>query len=763
MTVLYFINAVLLLFVIWGGITNLDKKVKLDKRYVCMILIVLVYFFAVGIAGFAGLKYVSALCCPAYFVSGAVLFGLSFAVKGKGSKAALYMYKVLAAVFLLEVFVFNFNAYKLSPGHYEPVDLRLSDAVINNYDRGTMGSDEASIEFTSVDREVGTIRIEAHSAENKKMNFYIDYADATNREYRTGIASAVIVNDCEKSFTVPINASGEVSRLKLRFRAEGNDVITVDDIKLNTPIAFCFSPVRMLAIIMLMLLKYIFCDSERFKRSFSRDERLCIRSARVTVAVFMLLAVVVVMLQRGSDASIARDFRQESGNQMTQELVDAFEAGRVSLLAEVNPELEALDNPYDSSQRSGLSYPWDHLYYNGKYYSYYGIAPVVLLFLPYHMLTGYYFPSVWAVFLFSIAGLYFLYGTYMLYMKEFFKDTKISLIIMGLIMTLTVSSVYLCLAYANFYEIAQSAGFMFCTGGFYFIARSGMIGKGRLRLRYAALSGVMLSLAVLSRPTNAVYCLCAMLFVYAGFLKLHGNAPSGGKTPYVKYLLASLLPYVVIGSVQMIYNYVRFGSPLSFGIEYSLTINDFINAQYHTHFVGIGFFNYLLALPSFRPNFPFMAFDVQIFNPNGYYFVATGTAAGMLWIAMPVISYLYSARAYAISHNSKKRLYALIIAAVCIAAPAAVIASVWESGYGLRYRVDFAWQLLIGALTVAFIMYNSLKSEETKNLLTKLFFISLAVGTGIVFAQTYLYVSPEFDGSLYKYICLFERSFEFWK
>lgn len=39
----------------------------------------------------------------------------------------------------------------------------------------------------------------------------------------------------------------------------------------------------------------------------------------------------------------------------------------------------------------------------------------------------------------------------------------------------------------------------------------------------------------------------------------------------------------------MIYNYARFGSVFDFGIQYSLTINDFTAAQYHTHFVLIGF------------------------------------------------------------------------------------------------------------------------------------------------------------------------------
>lgn len=168
----------------------------------------------------------------------------------------------------------------------------------------------------------------------------------------------------------------------------------------------------------------------------------------------------------------------------------------------------------------------------------------------------------------------------------------------------------------------------------------------------------------------------------------------------------------------MIYNYARFGSVFDFGIQYSLTINDFTAAQYHTHFVLIGFFNYLLAVPSFIPVFPFFdSSSVETFFPQGYYFVATASAVGLIWKALPVLSYGYGIRAYRYTENKNKRLYALMIFAVCIAAPFIIIFSIWESGYGTRYCVDFAWQILIGALAIAFIMYERC-SQTLKSILT---------------------------------------------
>lgn len=89
-------------------------------------------------------------------------------------------------------------------------------------------------------------------------------------------------------------------------------------------------------------------------------------------------------------------FTSHEGNQISKELVDAFEHHQVHLLEEPNDKLLSLENPYDSPKRNTEvtqeNFLWDHCLYNGKYYSYYGIGPVLALFLPYHLITGYYFP-----------------------------------------------------------------------------------------------------------------------------------------------------------------------------------------------------------------------------------------------------------------------------------------------------------------------------------------------------------------------------------
>ncbi len=68
-------------------------------------------------------------------------------------------------------------------------------------------------------------------------------------------------------------------------------------------------------------------------------------------------------------------------------VADAIAHGQTSLLVGPRPELLALPNPYDPAQNARYRMQ-DVSLYKGRYYVYFGVAPVVALFLPYRLLTG---------------------------------------------------------------------------------------------------------------------------------------------------------------------------------------------------------------------------------------------------------------------------------------------------------------------------------------------------------------------------------------
>lgn len=734
------------------------------------ILIILTILDLSGAAELGGYSGLTAWCAG----SGAVILFITAIRKKLPQKFGdilNFFLRSLTVCLIAELFVFNFNSAHLFGGNYQVMELPAENASAVNFSNGkNSGTGYSSLEFKNINMPVGTITVEARSDKKSYAEINVDMSDDSNASYRNSAASAEVIQNNRRSETIPCNFSGNVHNLKFSFIAEEGETVTISRIVLNLPIFLDFSALRFLIMLTACMAVYMMTASPVFKKSFGENRVVNKICAYALTGVFILAALFLTNVYRYSDSnhSLKKDFSQESGNQMTQELVDAFEAGQVSLLREAEQPLLELENPYDWSRRleSGVDYAWDHLLYDGKYYSYYGIAPVITLFLPYHLITDHYFPSVWAVWLYGAVGILFLSKFYLAFISKFFPKIRSSLALAGLFMLQLVTGVWFCFSNPNFYEIAQTSGFACVAAGAFFLISSNVIGGGKIKNWRLALSAVFLSLGVLCRPTLAVYCVASLIFIYVGFRKKRSCYTKSKSMirHYLPYFLCSLLPFAVIGGAQMIYNYARFGSVFDFGIQYSLTINDFTAAQYHTHFVLIGFFNYLLAVPSFIPVFPFLdSSRVETFFPQGYYFVATASAVGLIWKALPVLSYGYGIRAYRYTENKNKRLYALMIFAVCIAAPFIIIFSIWESGYGTRYCVDFAWQILIGALAIAFIMYGRC-SQTLKRHLNRLMLLSAGICLVLSFGQVYNWISEGGMSVQWKaMITSFGRLFEFWR
>ena len=102
----------------------------------------------------------------------------------------------------------------------------------------------------------------------------------------------------------------------------------------------------------------------------------------LTTAVF-IFTVLLCVLPMGLSPS----YNGENPDYMNQYelLAESLSNGHVYIdYDDVDPKLLALDNPYDPEARkaAGVSFHWDHAFYKGRYYMYFGVVPVFLLFLP---------------------------------------------------------------------------------------------------------------------------------------------------------------------------------------------------------------------------------------------------------------------------------------------------------------------------------------------------------------------------------------------
>lgn len=686
-------------------------------------------------------------------------------------KLSICMAVLFVIVTAVSLFVMNFTPLNRLLGGYEEQKLDLSradGANITYNDDGTitLGEGYAELEFTGIDARVGSIGFDIDFGDSTKGGkVCADFADATSSYYRKNLTRLTIGNDLDNVMTC--NFSGEVSRLRFEISLDDYQSATLKGITLNQSI----SPMHIAEIVGLWflvalgltILIYMIANPVGARKKFSENRVGCARVAAFITAAAMVFTVflTVTNVMKGW-SNTYYSFTSQEGNQISKELVDAFEHHQVNLLEEPSEDLLKLDNPYEYVKRDAEvgsgNFLWDHCFYNGKYYSYYGIGPVLALFLPYHLITGYYFPSGWATLMFSLIGILFLTKIYLAVIEKKFRDLPTNTVTAGLITLQLSSGIMFSAARPLFYELAIASGFMCVAIGAYLLMTSNILWDGKISYVRLGFASFFLGYAVLCRPTLAVYCIAALFFFAGGLKKALDGLEKRQKTrTFFKYAAVALVPLGIIALGQMTYNYLRFDNPLDFGIQYSLTINDFTHAEFHWKYVLINMYAYLFNMPHFTPKtFTHLASSAERFGLNGYMFFDDAgknlISVGIIYRALPIFAYLFSGKALKRVEKKKRILPALLIGVTCVLMPLVIIFSSWESGYAVRYNADFSWQMVIGALVVAFTLYKSIKSESTKKLVDLIFTFSTVVCVYVNIAQLIAFTSvdPAFWINLWK-------------
>lgn len=657
--------------------------------------------------------------------------------------------KVIFIAFVLELTIFNVPVYRMWFGNYPTVTCKISRSILE--DGGTFRETEKDIavkdgenlvlKLPDINRPVSTIYVDVELADGTRaVDFWIDATDETQSfSPRENIAKTIISRHQPQSHYLQCELSGNVGELIIHLKPQNYGSAYLKGITLNMPVAMEISWIRFLLIVLLSIFIRAVLKGRIMQKSITENLVFC-KNTAVIITAFMCFCAVWTSNYRIDGRTWKEEFSQTSGSQVTQQLVEAFADGRTYLYPQPDENLNNFDNPYDKQHREAelvpkwkndyaTKYAWDHVYFNGKFYSYYGIAPVVLLFLPYHIMTGYYFPESGAVLIFSLIGIIGLSFMFMKTVRKFFPELPTGIFIAGLVIIQMSSGIWYSIGRPLFYEVAMSSGFAFMTWAVYFLISANIIGKGRISLYKTAISSLLFALAVLSRPTTVLYCICAFVFMMCAVPKLSDGKQKLFSRQNGKYLACAIVPMACLGLVQMIYNYARFGSPFEFGIQYSLTINDFRNTQFHWQLSLIPFWNYLFNPPVFSAKYPFISANFQDMGVGGFFYndsPSIHNVCGLFFLALPMFAYILSGKALKTIPDRRDRITKLMyILFPCVIIPLIIICSVWESGYSIRYMTDFAWQMITGAYAVIFCLYIKSSDPTVKKIISIFFCVSL--------------------------------------
>lgn len=397
-------------------------------------------------------------------------------------------------------------------------------------------------------------------------------------------------------------------------------------------------------------------------------------------------------------------------------LGDAFLHGRISLDLPVAEELAALEDPYSYDARWDISSEdvrvyWDYAFCDGEYYCYFGAVPALLLYAPYQLMTGQYLPTPYAVAFAAALGIIALaLLTWRIARRYFSQTATIGTLLVAFLTLLLVCNFSYLTFVARFYSIPILFSVLFtCLGLWFWLGArrkaAGSAAPARLSSAHLAAGSLCIALNIGCRPQFILFALLAF-FIFRKEIfeeRLLFSRAGAGKT------VAALLPFVLVGGLQMAYNFARFGSVLDFGSSRNLTGFNMREYSQNWTLTLIYFVFYLFRPLKLIGEFPFITSVNTIFPDLGW--APEEPFYGGIFVLVPVL-FLVFALPFAFKTLRTRGVGWGLVA--CIALSLGVLLlDIRVAGITERYFSDFAIYLGIVAVFVLFALAERLQGSPT--------------------------------------------------
>ncbi len=654
-------------------------------------------------------------------ISSTVLYLASKHQKNFVKSCAMAMAAMVFFAVGIEATLFNINYY--STAKNTPIDLsaQMND---NLNEKGVYSFDKNGYaEFTDIDTNIKNIRIDLTENNSDTVKIQLYLTDEANQFYYP-TPEKDIYYSVEKSEHINIHTSGESKKLLIQFDSKKD--IEINSVTINTQRPFEFSIARVLVVIGILVLLYVFRPSSPiYNHKYSEAKNL---RYNLTVAFLALECIILVFVGTMNPAFLGFDITNdgivfselayEHHNQY-DELAQAILQGKTYIdNNDVPQSLIDMDNPYDTTARAntatitGDTYRWDVAYFEGHYYVYFGIVPLLMMYLPFRAIMDAPFPSAVGViafaFIFAI-GVFKLLG---IICDKKFKNVSVGTFLLTALGAVNCCGVMFLVKRPDFYSVPIMTGLAFVVWGM-FLWIKGLNTEKQRNLFFVAGSSCF-ALAVGCRPQLVLASAVAIPIFASYFLTEKKIKTKKG----LMNLLVLAAPFVVVAAGIMYYNYIRFGSVTDFGSGYNLTTNDVTKRGFDIGRTGLGIFTYLFQTPQFTSAFPYIKpvdIDTKYMGKTIYEFCFGGliTSLPVLWFtgALP--------KAY---RTLKQKNSAFLVITLLTIGLALVIADTQAGGLLQRYYSDFG---IIFFLAVAIIIFGLIEKNNLKqchiNLNTVLF------------------------------------------
>lgn len=292
-------------------------------------------------------------------------------------------------------------------------------------------------------------------------------------------------------------------------------------------------------------------------------------------------------------------------------LVRGFLKGHLYLDVQADPFLASLSNPWDPAARGNHGMP-DTSYFRGHYYIYFGVAPAVVLFLPFRLLTGGFLCEALAPPLFACAGFGVSAWLLLAVWRRYFASVSAWIAAACVAALGLADMVPVMLRRPSFREVPIACGYACCMAAFACLYRSL---HGRRRSAWLAAAGVAFGLAVGSRPLYLLACPVVLLPAWLE-IRREGWRARG----WMRLAAAAILPMALVGLGLGLYNFLRFGHVAEFGLRYQIWNEDPLKTtRFAWRFAVFNLWAYWLAPAGWDHYFPFVNLVWLPAAPKGFY------------------------------------------------------------------------------------------------------------------------------------------------
>ncbi len=615
---------------------------------------------------------------------------------------------------LIEIFVCNYKHFDLEIPHNNVIEVNKYDISVSNVDYEGNGvyrkrNENPKLLISNIDSEVKSVYLDIGRNNNYNIDIKIGVRDTASNNFWY-YEDTSIIKSIENSKYLKLNTAGTVQEMSVEFKnLENDEIFEVNNITFNLVRPFRFIFLRFLLIFLFLFILYTIRPSSPSYEIMYTGEKWQKTVLWTIMAVSALFIVFTAVTTSGKEGN---NFNRSMYNDAVQSWVD----GDVSLPYSVSDELRELDNPYDKSMRdrNSVGYTWDAAYYNGKYYMYFGVIPLLILYYPLKLIFNCDLNSYVAVMIFALLSLFGAYSI-MEGMNKRWLRNKVPFFVYAMCLTLIIftSGIYYFCRRPYFYEVAQISALTFGMLGLgswlNAVDENGVINK-----KILCLGSVFMAFTVGCRPNYALYSFVFIpLFwdsIFKKLKKLDKNM--------VKTIACVALPYVIMAAGLMYYNYIRFDSPFDFGNNYQLTIYD-MRYSGDIGKIPLGIWTMYLQPPHIVNTFPFVPEIYPSISYQGQVYLSHEICG--LFFADVITIYIFKVKMLRDKHKGTG-MFSFALAFILISVIQSFVIF-RTSGMLYRYIYDFTWCFVVAAVLIACVIISDNTDKSHYRIHIKLFSI----------------------------------------